>query len=59
MAYWLGLGHLLEPYLGMLGILSVHAECKAPGIVPGLSGLILEYSGNYMTLLLGVFSLFR
>jgi hypothetical protein len=34
--------------LAMLGIFSFLAESKVPGAVPPLTGLIPEYSGNYM-----------
>ena len=42
----------------MLGIFSFLAESKAPGAVPPLTGLIPEYSGNYMVPFEGDFSIF-
>merc|ERR1711869_36784 len=44
--------------LAMLGIFSFLAESKAPGAVPPLTGLIPEYSGNYMVPFEGDFSIF-
>merc|ERR1711990_1082323 len=44
--------------LAMLGIFSFLAESKAPGAVPPLTGLIPEYSGNYMVPFEGNFSIF-
>merc|ERR1711977_348967 len=43
--------------LAMLGIFSFLAESKAPGAVPPLTGLIPEYSGNYMVPFEGDFSI--
>merc|ERR1719486_1425939 len=42
----------------MLGIFSFLAESKAPGAVPPLTGLIPEYSGNYMVPFEGNFNIF-
>merc|ERR1711990_700606 len=44
--------------LAMLGIFSFLAESKTPGAVPPLTGLIPEYSGNYMVPFEGDFSIF-
>merc|ERR1719331_1592054 len=44
--------------LAMLGLFSILSESKVPGSVPALSGLIPEYSGNYMVPFEGDFSLF-
>merc|ERR1719353_581842 len=44
--------------LAMLGLFSILSESKVPGSVPALSGLIPEYSGNYMVPFVGDFSLF-
>merc|ERR1719217_1032339 len=44
--------------LAMLGIFSFLAESKVPGAVPPLTGLIPEYSGNYMVPFEGNFSIF-
>jgi hypothetical protein len=44
--------------LAMLGIFSILAESKVPGSVPLITGLIPEYSGDYMVPFEADFSLF-